>query len=141
MLSTSAKNIGRNSVKSIFTVDVEDWFHILDSPSAPDISQWNSLPSCVERNFIKLLDLFSEKDVRVTCFFLGYIAHRFPHLVREANLRGHEIASHGYSHRLIYTMTPQEFMEDARKSREILENIIGRPVAGYRGPGFSVTED
>ena len=127
-------------MKSIFSVDVEDWFHILDSPSAPDISEWNSLPSCVERNFTKLLDLFSEKDVRVTCFFLGYIAHRFPQLVREAHRRGHEIASHGYSHRLIYTMTPDEFMEDARKSRELLEEIIGQPVLGYRGPGFSVTE-
>jgi polysaccharide deacetylase family protein (PEP-CTERM system associated) len=129
------------SMKSIFTVDVEDWFHILDSPSAPDISEWNSLPSCVERNFRKLLELFSKKDVRVTCFFLGYIAERFPQLVREAHDRGHEIASHGYAHRLIYSMTPQEFLEDAKKSKAILENIIGQPVLGYRGPGFSVTTD
>ena len=128
-------------MKSIFSVDVEDWFHILDFPSAPDISQWNSLPSCVERNFGKLLDIFTEKDVRVTCFFLGYIAERYPHLVREAHKRGHEIASHGYAHRLIYTMTPQGFLEDASKSKTILENITGEAVLGYRGPGFSVTKD
>jgi polysaccharide deacetylase family protein (PEP-CTERM system associated) len=128
-------------VKSIFSVDVEDWFHILDFPSAPDISEWNSLPSCVERNFRKLLDIFSAKDVRVTCFFLGYIAERYPHLVREAHRRGHEIASHGYSHRLIYSMTPETFLEDVSKSKAILENITGEAVLGYRGPGFSVTKD
>jgi polysaccharide deacetylase family protein (PEP-CTERM system associated) len=128
-------------MKSIMSVDVEDWFHILEAASAPDISQWDSLPSCVERNFRKLLDLFSEKNVRVTCFFLGYVAERYPHLVTEALNRGHEIASHGYSHRLIYTMSPQAFLEDARKSREILEGISGQAVNGYRAPGFSVTAE
>jgi polysaccharide deacetylase family protein (PEP-CTERM system associated) len=128
-------------MKSIMSVDVEDWFHILEAASAPDISQWNSLPSCVERNFGKLLDLFSEKNVRVTCFFLGYVAEKYPHLVKEALHRGHEIASHGYAHRLIYTMTPQAFLEDALKSKEILEDISGQAVKGYRAPGFSVTAD
>jgi polysaccharide deacetylase family protein (PEP-CTERM system associated) len=128
-------------MKSIMSVDVEDWFHILEAASAPDISQWNSLPSCVERNFRKLLDLFSEKNVRVTCFFLGYVAEKYPHLVKEALNRGHEIASHGYAHRLIYTMTPHAFLEDARKSKGILESISGQFVRGYRAPGFSVTAD
>ena len=128
-------------MKSIMSVDVEDWFHILEAASAPDISRWDSLPSCVERNFRKLLDLFSEKNVRVTCFFLGYVAERYPQLVKEALDRGHEIASHGYAHRLIYTLTPQGFLEDARKSKEILESISGRAVDGYRAPGFSVTAD
>jgi polysaccharide deacetylase family protein (PEP-CTERM system associated) len=128
-------------MKSLLSVDVEDWFHILDFPSAPEISEWNSLPSCVEANFRKLLDLFSEKNARATCFFLGYIAERFPQLVREAHDRGHEIASHGYAHKLIYRMTPQEFCEDARKSKLILEDITGQSVLGYRGPSFSVTAD
>jgi polysaccharide deacetylase family protein (PEP-CTERM system associated) len=128
-------------MKSIMSVDVEDWFHILEAASAPDISQWDSLPSCVERNFRKLLDLFGEKNVSVTCFFLGYVAERYPQLVKEALDRGHEIASHGYAHRLIYTMTPQAFLEDARKSKEILEGISGQAVKGYRAPGFSVTVD
>jgi polysaccharide deacetylase family protein (PEP-CTERM system associated) len=132
---------GHDFMKSIMSVDVEDWFHILEAASAPDISQWNSLPSCVERNFRKLLDLFSEKNVHVTCFFLGYVAERYPHLVKEALDRGHEIASHGYAHRLIYTMTPHAFLEDARKSKGILESISGQFVRGYRAPGFSVTAD
>lgn len=128
-------------MECIFSVDVEDWFHILDIPSAPEISEWDSLPSHVEKNFRKLLDIFSEKDVQVTCFFLGWVAQRFPHLVREAAGRGHEIASHGYSHKLIYRMTEQEFFQDAVKSKAIIEEITGRPVSGYRCSGFSVVED
>jgi polysaccharide deacetylase family protein (PEP-CTERM system associated) len=127
-------------VKSILSVDVEDWFHILEVSSAPDISLWDSMPSHVEGNFRKLLDIFSEKKVQVTCFFLGYVAERFPHLVREAQGRGHEIASHGYAHRLVYTLDPAAFCDDARKSRRILEDITGEAVSGYRAAGFSVTE-
>lgn len=124
----------------IFSVDVEDWFHILEVPSAPAFSTWDKLPSRVERNFCRLLDLFSERHVRVTCFFLGWVAERFPHLVREAVKRGHEIASHGHEHRLAFQMTPQEFYNDARRSRAALESISGRAVVGYRAAGFSAVE-
>ena len=123
----------------IFTVDVEDWFHILDVPSSPDISRWGSLPSRVEANFRKLLHLFDLHGVRTTCFFLGWIAEKYPHLVREAARSGHEIASHGYSHTLVYNMTPEGFLRDIRRSKEVLENITAEPVIGYRAPGFSAT--
>ncbi len=126
--------------KCIFSVDVEDWFHILDIPATPPLSQWDSLPSRVEKNFRKLLDIFAEKDVHVTCFFLGWVAEKFPHLVREALGQGHEIASHGYAHRLVYELTPQEFLEDAVRSKRLLEDLTGRSVLGYRSSGFSVTE-
>lgn len=129
-----------SELQNIFTVDVEDWYHILDIPSAPPLSAWASLPSRVEANFRRLLDLFSERNVRTTCFFLGWIAERFPHLVREAVERGHEVASHGYAHRLVFQMTPQEFREDAMKSRKLLEDLSGTPVQGYRAAGFSSTE-
>ncbi|MEW5761545.1 MAG: polysaccharide deacetylase family protein, partial [Candidatus Thermoplasmatota archaeon] len=98
------------------------------------------LPSHVEKNFKKLLDIFSEKNVHVTCFFLGWIAEKFPNLVKEACDRGHEIASHGYSHKLVYEMTEKEFFQDAVRSKAIIENIIGRKILGYRSSGFSVTE-
>lgn len=127
-------------MKCIFTVDVEDWFHILDVPSTPPLSAWDSLPSRVERNFLKLLDIFAEKDVRVTCFFLGWVAERFPHLVKEADSRGHEIASHGYSHRLVYQMSREDFLVDAMRSKKLLEDLSGNPILGYRSAGFSVTE-
>lgn len=128
-------------MKTIFSVDVEDWFHILGVPSTPTIEQWDALPSTVEQNFRRLLDIFDEKDTHVTCFFLGWVAQRFPHLVREASGRGHEIASHGFAHRLVYEQSANEFYEDALTARKILEDISGRPVLGYRSSGFSVTLD
>ena len=125
----------------IFTIDVEDWFHILDLPSTPPLSQWDALPSRLEQNFLKLLDLLSEANTRATCFFLGWVAERFPNLVREAIRRNHEVASHGYSHQLAYQLTPNEFFEDAVRSKKLIEDVIGEPVLGYRASGFSVTED
>lgn len=124
----------------IFTIDVEDWFHILDIPGGPPIGSWLSLESRVERNFLLLLDLADQHGVKTTCFFLGWIGEHFPHLVREAHRRGHEIASHGYAHRLVYELTPQEFREDAEKARRILEDVAGCRVTGFRAPGFSVTK-
>jgi polysaccharide deacetylase family protein (PEP-CTERM system associated) len=126
---------------SIFSVDVEDWFHILDVPSAPPLTEWDGLPSHVEKNFRKLLDLFSEHKVQVTCFILGWVGDRFPHLVREAADRGHEIASHGYGHRLVYEQSRDEFRDDVRHARLLLEDVAGLPVLGYRAPGFSTTTD
>ncbi|HET6198773.1 MAG TPA: XrtA system polysaccharide deacetylase [Candidatus Acidoferrales bacterium] len=127
-------------VQSIFTVDVEDWYHILDVPSAPPMGAWQNLPSCVEKNFLTLLDIFDESNSKVTCFFLGWIAERYPQLVREAVQRGHEIASHGFAHRLVFQMTPEEFREDALMSRKLLEDLSGAAVRGYRAAGFSTTE-
>jgi polysaccharide deacetylase family protein (PEP-CTERM system associated) len=126
-------------VKCVFSIDVEDWFHILDIPGSPEMSAWDRLPSHVSRNFLKLLDLFEAKQVRVTCFFLGWVAERFPDLVREAHRRGHEVASHGYGHRLVSDMTVTEFSRDVKRTKQALEDITGTPVSGYRVPGFSVT--
>lgn len=125
----------------LFTIDVEDWFHILDLESGPDVDGWSRLESRVERGFQQLLDLLDRRSVRATCFFLGWVAERFPALVREASERGHEIASHGCTHTLVYTMTPEAFLEDARRSRELLADITGSPVLGYRAAGFSVTAE
>lgn len=124
----------------IFSVDVEDWFHILQVRSAPPMSAWDAQPSFVEANFMRMLDIFESAGVRVTCFFLGWIADRFPHLVKEAARRGHEIASHGYAHRLVFEMTENEFREDALRARQVLQNVAGCRVTGYRSAGFSTTE-
>jgi polysaccharide deacetylase family protein (PEP-CTERM system associated) len=124
---------------SILTIDVEDWFHILDLPATPPIQAWDALPSRVESSFLRLLDVVG--DARTTCFFLGWVADRFPHLVREAVARGHEIAAHGYAHRLVFDMGRSAFLEDAVRARKVLEDISGRPIAGYRSAGFSVRAD
>jgi polysaccharide deacetylase family protein (PEP-CTERM system associated) len=138
---TPYQEISRKNPSCIFSIDVEDWFHILDVPSTPVISEWGHLPSCVEKNFLHLLDIIGERNVQTTCFFLGWVAERFPHLVREAHARGHEIASHGYSHELAYRMTPVQFLQDASKAKKILEDVSGSVVSGYRSSGFSVTKD
>src|SRR5215467_14057594 len=123
----------------IFSVDVEDWFHILQIPGAPGIADWDSLPSRVEMDFLRLLDLFDETGVKVTCFFLGWVGERFPNLVREALGRGHEIASHGYAHQLVFEQSWDEFLLDIRRAKSILEDAAGQAVNGYRSPGFSAT--
>jgi polysaccharide deacetylase family protein (PEP-CTERM system associated) len=135
-----AQNHQARAGRCIFSVDVEDWFHILDLTSTPAVADWDGLPSRVELNFLRLLDIFSEAKVGVTCFFLGWVARKFPHLVREAKRRGHEIASHGYAHQLAYQMGPDKFSEDALVSKQILEDAIGGNVLGYRAAGFSVTD-
>jgi len=128
-------------MKCIFSIDVEDWYHILDLPATPEIAQWDSLPSRVESNFAKLLAILEEGKAKATCFFIGWIAQKYPHLVREAARQGHEIASHGYAHRLAYQMTSQQFLEDCVRSKKVIEEICGQPVWGYRASGFSLTKD
>jgi polysaccharide deacetylase family protein (PEP-CTERM system associated) len=124
----------------VFSIDVEDWYHILDLPAAPPPDAWEHLPSRVEHNFLRLLDLAAENGVRCTCFFLGWVAQRYPGLVTAAVKRGHEIASHGWSHRLAYELTPAEFYADAVMAKDVIEQISGRRVLGYRASGFSVSD-
>jgi polysaccharide deacetylase family protein (PEP-CTERM system associated) len=126
--------------QSIFSIDVEDWFNLSGTGQEPPPAQWDHLESRLEKNFRGLLELLAQGGATSTCFFLGYFAKRFPHLVREAAAAGHEIASHSYFHRLAYEMSPVEFYDDALASRQLLEDISGRPVRGYRAPAFSVTE-
>src|SRR5262249_6507181 len=101
----------------------------------------NLLTSRVERNFLRLLDLAAEYDVRCTCFFVGWVGARFPHLVKTALERGHEVASHGWAHQLAYDLTPEQFYQDAMRARCVLEDIAGCRVLGYRSAGFSLSEE
>lgn len=142
--NAAARGIRRTNASgrplNILSVDVEEWFHILEVDGTPPIDSWSRLESRVERNFEKLLERFAAHDVSVTCFFLGWVAERFPHLVRRAADAGHEIASHGYAHQLVYTQSPAQFGQDVARARKHLEDLSGMPVAGYRAPGFSITE-
>jgi polysaccharide deacetylase family protein (PEP-CTERM system associated) len=127
-------------MKSIFSIDVEDWFNISLPGVEPEPSRWDSYESRVERNFLRLMDMLAVQHVRATCFFLGYVAQRFPQLVRRAVADGHEIASHGFHHRLVFTQQADEFHADARKARLLLEDVAGAPVLGYRAAAFSINE-
>jgi polysaccharide deacetylase family protein (PEP-CTERM system associated) len=125
---------------NIFSIDVEDWFNLSGTGAEPPPSEWDRLESRLERNFHGLLELLAEGGGTATCFVVGYFGKRFPRLIREAVAAGHEIAAHGYFHRLIYDMSPAEFYEDALATRKLLEDVSGAAVHGFRAPAFSVTE-
>lgn len=132
----------KNGVFNFLTFDLEDWFHILDlrdSNIAP--SDWNTLPSRLEQNAGRILGFLSEHKVLATFFVLGSIGERYSAVVKEIDSAGHEIACHGYGHDLIYDLSPERFREDIRRARKVLEDLIGKAVEGYRGPGFSITPD
>lgn len=124
-----------------FTIDVEDWFHILDTPAAPGIEKWNSLESRVEQNVNRILGLLREQDVRATFFWLGWVAERHCDLLKKCVEEGHEIASHGYAHVLAHQVGQKIFREDIRRGKMTLEDIIGKAVKGFRAPGFGITND
>lgn len=121
------------------TVDVEDYFQVSAFDRVVPRSSWDGMESRVVRNTHRLLEIFSEHGVVATFFILGWVADRHPALVREIASRGHEIASHGYGHRLVYELTPTEFRADIRQARRLLEGIVGQPVTGYRAPSYSIT--
>lgn len=123
----------------LLTVDVEDYYHVEAFVDVVDRSTWQDYPSRVEANTARLLDLFDEYEAKATFFILGWVAERFPRLVGEIVRRGHEPACHSYWHRLIYTLTPQQFREDTRRAKAVIEDAAGMAVWGYRAPSYSVT--
>lgn len=130
-----------NRPPGAMTIDVEDWFHILDSPASPTIETWNSLESRIEPNVELMLDIFEQTGTRATLFWLGWIAERHQSLVRRCQEAGHEIASHGYAHLLPYQVGPKAFNTDLVRAKNILEEITGEAVFGFRAPGFGITDD
>jgi polysaccharide deacetylase family protein (PEP-CTERM system associated) len=122
----------------IFSVDVEDYFQVVAFEGLVDRSEWARYPSRVEANTDRLLELLARHGVRGTFFTLGWVAARFPALVRRIAEQGHEIASHGHWHRRVTTLSPAEFRAEIRESRTILEDVSGQPCLGYRAPSFSI---
>jgi polysaccharide deacetylase family protein (PEP-CTERM system associated) len=124
-----------------FTVDVEDYFHVAALASAISRDSWATREYRVEANTERLLGLLAERGVKGTFFVLGWVAERSPALVRRIAQAGHEIGCHGFSHRLIYQQSPQEFREETTRAKTHLEDLLGQPVLGYRAASFSVTEE
>jgi polysaccharide deacetylase family protein (PEP-CTERM system associated) len=121
------------------SIDVEDYFHVSVFDGIVPRSQWERMESRVVRNTQRLMELFDEFRVRSTFFVLGWVAERHPRLVQQIAERGHEVASHGYAHRLIYDQTPAAFRDDVRRAKHLLEDACGRQVLGYRAPSYSIT--
>lgn len=121
------------------SIDVEDYFHVAAMAKVVKPADWDAMPSRVEANTEALLQLFERKGVKATFFVLGWVAERYPQLIRRLADHGHEIASHGYSHQLIYNQTRDVFTEETRRSKALLEDIVQQPVTGYRAASYSIT--
>ena len=123
-----------------FTVDVEDYYMVSAFADVVEFENWHTYESRVERNTHRILDLMDEYQVKGTFFMLGWVAEQCSALTREINARGQEVASHGYRHRLVYNMTREQFRDDIRKTKLILENITGKAVLGFRAASYSIVE-
>ncbi len=122
------------------SIDVEDWFHVENLRRAVPRPSWESRELRVERTMDRMLGAMAQWNVRATCFVLGWVADRAPRLVRSISEAGHEIASHGYGHDLVHEMRHDGFRADVARSKELLEDMSGLQVRGYRAPSFSITD-
>ncbi len=125
----------------VLTVDVEDYFQVEAFAEKVKRDDWEQYPSRVDANTRRVLDLFDEHGAKGTFFFVGWVADKFPQLVREVHARGHELACHSYWHRTIYSLSPEEFRADTRRAKQAIENAAGVAVNGYRAPSWSITKD
>ena len=145
-----------NKIDNFLTIDVEDYFHVHALSEAIRPARWESFECRVEKNTHWILDLLdktgsqsaalnhdctSHTNRRATFFILGWVAERYPLLVKEIHSRGHEVASHGYGHQVIYHQKPEEFQKDVATSKKILEDLTGSEIMGYRAPTYSITEN
>jgi len=128
-------------LKHSLSFDVEEHFQVSAFESPMRRRHWEQFESRVESNTEKLLSLLDQRGVHATFFVLGWVAERYPSLVRRIASAGHEVASHGYAHELITAQTQVAFREDIRKAKGILESILQQQVLGYRAPSFSITKD
>ena len=125
------------------TIDVEDYFQVNAFSSVIRPKDWSGYPTTVERNTRRILEILDRAGggrIKGTFFVVGWVAEKFPGMIREIYENGHEIACHSYAHQLIFNQSKAQFREDARKSKEILENIIGDEIIGYRAPTYSITK-
>ncbi|CAN4273109.1 pepcterm_polyde, polysaccharide deacetylase family protein, PEP-CTERM locus subfamily [Methylophilaceae bacterium] len=125
----------------ILTFDIEDWFHILDHEETASTNSWHNYDSRLEFNALRILDFLDRKGIKATFFCLGWIAERYPEIVRRIVELGHELGSHSHIHQLVYNQRPKEFRDDLKMSLSILEDVSCQKITAYRAPGFSVTRE
>lgn len=128
----------KSDVFNAMTVDVEDFFHVSAFESVISPSQWKDYQPRVDTNTRRLLDLFAKKEVKSTFFVLGWVAERYPDLIKEIHSQGHEVASHGYAHKRVILLSRDEFLQDIKRSKNHLEDLLGEQIIGYRAPSFSI---
>lgn len=138
MTGHSTSSSTGDTIAGAMTVDVEDYFQVAALAQKIRREDWDSYPCHVEGNIDRILDMFAESGVSATFFTLGWIAERYPRMVRKIVDGGHELASHGYEHIKVYKQEPEEFRHDIRRTKAILEDIGGQRVKGYRAASFSI---
>ncbi len=126
---------------NILTFDIEEWFHLLDHPSTQTEADWAKFPVRIHENTERILDLLQRNNQSATFFCLGWIARKYPEIIRTISEAGYEIATHSDLHQLAYQQTRQEFSEDLSRSIGALESLTGKKVRAYRAPGFSLKEE
>ena len=127
-------------MQNALSIDVEDYYQVSNFEKQIDRSHWPRYASRVVPNTQRLLELLARHGVQATFYMLGYVAERHPELVRQIDAAGHEIGSHSYWHRLVYDLSPDEFRDDLRRSRDVLQDLTGKPVTTFRAPSFSITK-
>ena len=128
-------------IRNAMTVDVEDYFQVSAFERHIRREHWDHLPCRVERNVDRILGLFDDQGVKATFFVLGWMAERYPQMVRRLADEGHEVASHGYEHVRVVNQTPDAFRQDIRRTRTLLEDTTGTAVCGYRAASYSIGRD
>ncbi len=126
---------------NILTFDIEEWFHILDHSSTKSEKEWSNYEYRLEANMNRIFELLDRKNQKATFFVLGWVAEKFPNIVKQIDNMGFEIGSHSNRHQLVYEQNRKEFYLDVRKSIDTIGNLIGKKVKIYRAPGFSIVED
>ncbi|MDQ6981829.1 MAG: polysaccharide deacetylase family protein [Mariprofundus sp.] len=122
---------------NILTFDIEDWFHLLDNPATASVEQWQNFEPRIHDNVERLLEVIQRHNHRATFFCLGWVAERYPEIIRRIDESGFEIASHSHMHQLVYQQTPKQFRDDLQRSVHALEDVTGKKITTYRAPGFS----
>ena len=124
----------------ILTFDIEEWFHILDNKSTKTETNWNKYEERINQNMDKIFQFLKINNLKATFFVVGWIAEKYPHIVKKIDSLNFEIGSHTYYHQLMYEQSRKEISEDLIKSIDIIEQITGKKVQYFRAPGFSITE-
>lgn len=128
-------------LKHAMSIDVEDYYQVSAFETLIDRADWDKWPSRVEDNTARLLRFYDERDIQATFFVLGAVADQYPQIVRDIAAAGHEVACHGFSHRLIYNQSQEVFRDETLRSKHLLQDLSGQPVNGYRAASYSITRD
>jgi len=125
----------------ILTFDIEEWFHILDNNETKSISEWNKFDSRIQFGMDIIYDILDNSNCSATFFVVGWMAEKYPKIIREISDRGYEVASHTHLHQLAYEQNRKTFFNDVEKSIKTLEDCTGKNITSFRAPGFSITQE